>query len=111
MENNAFLLGSIPNVRYYTNFFHFIIKKDWRYVNEGILDRTHLRFFTEKSLIRTIKQCNFKIINFKKINKLTINNNMRHFIHLTLIFFINLIFFNYFEDIKYMRFGFLIQKK
>jgi 2-polyprenyl-3-methyl-5-hydroxy-6-metoxy-1,4-benzoquinol methylase len=47
--DNAHLIGSIPNVRYILNLYELLIKRDWRYVNAGILDRTHKRFFTEKS--------------------------------------------------------------
>ena len=49
--------------------FHYVLLKDWKYVNEGILDRTHQRFFTEKSLKNTLKNHHYDIIQFKKINK------------------------------------------
>ena len=43
-------VGSIPNILYISSFYKIVIKRDWPYANEGILDRTHLRFFTYKSL-------------------------------------------------------------
>jgi len=108
MKNNSFLLGSVPNVRYYTNFYHYILKKDWKYVDEGILDYTHLRFFTEKSMLRTIYKNQFTIIKFKKINKLE-NNNFRHLFHLIILFFMDILFLGFFDDLKFMRFGFLLK--
>ena len=46
------LVASIPNVRYYQNLFELIVACDWEYRSSGILDRTHLRFFSERSLRR-----------------------------------------------------------
>jgi len=50
----AFLVGSIPNIRHFTALVKLLVLKDWPYKDDGILDRTHLRFFTEKSLHRTL---------------------------------------------------------
>ncbi|MBC8204791.1 class I SAM-dependent methyltransferase [bacterium] len=52
---------SIPNVRNWSIIFEIIFKGDWRYRDEGILDRTHLRFFTKKSAIRMIESTGFTI--------------------------------------------------
>ena len=62
------LLISIPNVRYFSNIYELLFKKDWQYKDAGILDRTHLRFFTEKSLLRTLEQHHFESLNFQRIN-------------------------------------------
>lgn len=53
MKPGGLLVGSIPNVRYYRNLFNLIVKKDWKYADGGILDRTHQRFFTKRSLRRS----------------------------------------------------------
>ena len=50
MTANASLVGSIPNVRHISNLKALLIQKDWQYEDAGILDRTHLKFFTQKSL-------------------------------------------------------------
>ncbi|MCB1644785.1 MAG: class I SAM-dependent methyltransferase [Pseudomonadales bacterium] len=65
---NGVLIGSIPNVRYYKNLGRLLFGKDWRYADSGILDRTHLRFFTEKSLKRTFAEHDFRIHQFRGIN-------------------------------------------
>ena len=70
LKKEAYLVGSIPNVRYINNLFELLIKKDWEYNNAGILDYTHLRFFTEKSLKRTIKENGFVLKQFQGINPL-----------------------------------------
>jgi 2-polyprenyl-3-methyl-5-hydroxy-6-metoxy-1,4-benzoquinol methylase len=48
------IVGSIPNIRHITALFKILITKNWRYSDSGILDRTHLRFFTERSLRHTL---------------------------------------------------------
>lgn len=70
MENDGFLLISIPNVRHIYNLYNLILKKDWEYKEEGTLDRTHLRFFTERSLIRCLISHNFNIKLIRGINTL-----------------------------------------
>ena len=68
IKKDGYLVASIPNVRYLPNLFEIIIKKDWEYGNAGTLDRTHLRFFTKKSLNRTITDNGFVIDQFMGIN-------------------------------------------
>ncbi len=68
IKKDGCLIVSIPNVRYISNLFELLVKKDWEYKNRGILDRTHLRFFTKKSLIRTITDNGFTIVIFTGIN-------------------------------------------
>lgn len=68
MTNDGVLVGSIPNVRYYKNLFNILIAKDWEYTDSGTLDRTHLRFFTEKSLRRSLEKAGFDIEKFEGIN-------------------------------------------
>lgn len=52
----------VPNMRQIDNLEHLLFDKDWRYEKEGIRDRTHLRFFTEKSITRLFEECGFEII-------------------------------------------------
>ncbi|MBQ9430320.1 MAG: class I SAM-dependent methyltransferase [Kiritimatiellae bacterium] len=51
------LIGSVPNLRFIQVFIELYIKRDWKYVNGGILDSTHMKFFTCKSLNRTLNEC------------------------------------------------------
>jgi SAM-dependent methyltransferase len=53
------LLGSIPNVRFFRNMSDLLFKKTWKYEDWGILDRTHLRFFTELSWKQTLLDHNY----------------------------------------------------
>jgi hypothetical protein len=62
------LVGSIPNIRYYRHLYEMLLLRDWRYRGTGILDRTHLRFFTERSLRRDLAEAGLQIELFRRIN-------------------------------------------
>jgi len=44
------VVASIPNMRYWPIFWGLATKGEWKYVSDGILDRTHLRFFTASTV-------------------------------------------------------------
>ncbi len=62
------IVGSVPNVRYFKNLFDTLVLRDWDYKEEGVLDRTHFRFFTLKSLERTLTKSGFSVDVLKPIN-------------------------------------------
>ena len=69
LSENATLVCSLPNVRYWKNLKEVIFEKDWRYRDGGgILDKTHYRFFTKKSMIRMLESCDLSIEKVKGIN-------------------------------------------
>jgi 2-polyprenyl-3-methyl-5-hydroxy-6-metoxy-1,4-benzoquinol methylase len=43
------LVISVPNVRCLKVVLPLVLRGEWSYADDGILDRTHLRFFTRKS--------------------------------------------------------------
>jgi rhamnosyltransferase len=55
------LVVSIPNVRHYSATIPLVLLGDWRYQQEGILDSTHLRFFTRKTTIKMLQAAGFEI--------------------------------------------------
>lgn len=44
------IVASLPNVRYFFNVVDLALHGRWEYTDEGILDRTHLRFFTRSGM-------------------------------------------------------------
>ena len=61
MAPGAHLVGSVPNVRYLPNLKQLLVRKEWRYADWGVLDRTHLRFFTRQSWEQTLREHGFVI--------------------------------------------------
>lgn len=62
------LVASVPNVRYFFNVVDLVVHGRWDYVDEGILDRTHLRFFTRDSLRRLLVDEGFDVMTLQGIN-------------------------------------------
>ena len=56
------IVCSLPNARYCDNYIEFVLHGNWDYREAGILDKTHLRFFTYKSIRKTFEQLAFEII-------------------------------------------------
>ena len=55
------ILIAVPNVRNFRVILPLIFNGDWKYENEGLLDKTHLRFFTKKSIFRTLDDCGYQV--------------------------------------------------
>lgn len=62
------LVASVPNVRYWPHLRRYVLAGDWDYTDEGILDRTHLRFFTRRSLVRLLEAEGFTVQRLEGIN-------------------------------------------
>lgn len=62
------LVASVPNVRYWPHLKHYLFGADWRYEEEGIRDHTHLRFFTRRSLVRSLEEAGFEVFRVQGIN-------------------------------------------
>jgi 2-polyprenyl-3-methyl-5-hydroxy-6-metoxy-1,4-benzoquinol methylase len=63
------IISSIPNVRFYRTFSRVVFAKDWRYDEFGIMDKTHLRFFTGKSIRRMYEDLGYNVLTHEPINK------------------------------------------
>ena len=62
-NNQSSILVSVPNVRNFRVLIPLIFKGDWKYEDEGLLDRTHLRFFTKKSICRALDATGYTVMN------------------------------------------------
>lgn len=55
------LLLSVPNVRHYKVSLPLLFRGEFRYEDDGIMDRTHLHFFTRGSLVETVRACGWTV--------------------------------------------------
>jgi 2-polyprenyl-3-methyl-5-hydroxy-6-metoxy-1,4-benzoquinol methylase len=62
------IVCSIPNVRFFRNLFNLVVRGQWRYEEAGIMDKTHLRFFTKKSIREMFDSLNYHILKLEGIN-------------------------------------------
>lgn len=63
LKNGGRLIISLPNVRNYHVLIDLIFRGKFEYSEAGILDRTHLRFFTRSSAISLVESAGLKIIS------------------------------------------------
>jgi 2-polyprenyl-3-methyl-5-hydroxy-6-metoxy-1,4-benzoquinol methylase len=62
------IVASIPNVRFFRTLFNLVVRGQWRYEEAGILDKTHLRFFTKKSISEMFDSLGYSVVELKGIN-------------------------------------------
>ena len=73
----------------------------WKYEDAGILDKTHLRFFTKNSITDMFNDLNFTIIKMHGINEIkTWKFNL-----------INVLLFGYLSDTRYLQFACVVKPK
>ena len=61
LNKRGLVIASIPNVANIEIRFKLLFG-NWNYEEEGILDKTHLRFFTNKTIVRMFKESGYKIL-------------------------------------------------
>lgn len=62
------VVASIPNVRNIAVVADLVVRGNWTYREIGVLDRTHLRFFTARSIRALFADCGFAIEAMAGIN-------------------------------------------
>lgn len=62
------VVASIPNIRFWPHVQQYLFEGGWRYESAGVLDRTHLRFFTRKSMIREFASAGLQVDEIGGIN-------------------------------------------
>lgn len=63
------VVASIPNIRFFRSFFDFVFRGNWEYTPNGIMDKTHIRFFTKKSIDGLFSKQGYTIVKKQGINK------------------------------------------
>ena len=95
LANGGKVVASVPNIRHLYTMFDIVIKKDFKYADAGILDKTHIRFFTKKSIIRIFDECGYKIIKIQGINGM---KSLRFKI-------LNILSFGFLKETSYLQFA------
>ncbi len=90
------VVSSIPSIRYYPVMYALLAHRSWEYEESGILDRTHLRFFTERSIREMYERLGYDILRHEGINRLD---------HLPLRYrIVNTILRGRLDDMRYVQF-------
>jgi 2-polyprenyl-3-methyl-5-hydroxy-6-metoxy-1,4-benzoquinol methylase len=89
------VVASIPNILYFPSFGKFFFSKNWKYESSGTFDKTHLRFFTKKSIIELFNETGYDLI---KIEGLRPYRSKKFWLW-------NLLTFGRFNEMKFLQFA------
>jgi 2-polyprenyl-3-methyl-5-hydroxy-6-metoxy-1,4-benzoquinol methylase len=67
LKENGRILISVPNVRHWKIMLKLLFQDSWKYEPSGILDYTHMRFFTKKSLLALLKDNDINVIFSERV--------------------------------------------
>jgi len=95
LNPGGYIIASIPNIRWYPVMLSLLRYKDFKYEDAGVMDKTHMRFFTLKSMRRLFESNDYQIIKAEGINKHS---------HFTFFNILNFLLFKSQEDMKYPQF-------
>ncbi len=92
------VVASFPNVRYCRNLYELVVRRNWDYREHGILDKTHLRFFTYNSLVKMFPQLGYELLTIEGLEP---HRNMKT----VAVEVLTILFLNKFKDIRYHHFA------
>jgi SAM-dependent methyltransferase len=75
LHKNSILIISVPNLSNFRVIFDLVFNDKFKYKESGILDFTHLRFFTKKSIEDDITAAKYEILESKYF---TFGMNLQH---------------------------------
>ncbi len=66
MKDDGSILISIPNVKHYSLLKDLILRDRWEYSETGLLDVTHIRFFTFDSIMKLLARSGLTLTTVKQ---------------------------------------------
>lgn len=64
LKDDGEIIISLPNIGHWSTILN-LLQGEWEYQDAGILDRTHLRFFTRSSINKMIEKTGYRVYNHK----------------------------------------------
>lgn len=95
LSKNGVLVSSIPNFRNIHNLIEIVWQGKFQYKDIGILDRTHLRFFTKKSIFCFYEENGYEILINKGI----------HPVKYWKTYLVEILSFGKLNDVRYTQFA------
>jgi GT2 family glycosyltransferase/ubiquinone/menaquinone biosynthesis C-methylase UbiE len=65
LKKNGKVLASIPNIAHHS-IIRDLLKGKWTYTDKGLLDITHLRFFTREGIVHLFSYAGFQSLDFRR---------------------------------------------
>jgi 2-polyprenyl-3-methyl-5-hydroxy-6-metoxy-1,4-benzoquinol methylase len=63
LRDDGCIIATIPNIKHYSVLIKLVLLDEFRYGDSGILDWTHLRFFTKKEIIKMFQDEGFEVVD------------------------------------------------
>jgi len=98
LTSRGVVVACFPNVRYCRVLFDLVVRGNWDYKDSGILDRTHLRFFTYRSLVKMFPALGYELESIEGLEPVPSMLSR-------LVKVVNLLLFNRFKDTIYHHFA------
>ena len=97
---DAHVVVSLPNIRFWKSLWQLTALKRWQYADAGVMDRTHLRFFTKWTNQDLFESHGFAFEKLQGINR------SRSYKPLPAV----VLSLGYFRDIMYPQYGMLLRR-
>ncbi len=66
LGDQGVIVASIPNIRYYKVINQLLFRGTWDYTDAGILDKSHLRFFTIVNIKELFYHAGYEIVDLQR---------------------------------------------
>lgn len=98
------VVASIPNIRSFPTVWQLIFHARWEYQDAGVLDKTHLRFFTKSSIVDMFEREGFVLESVSGINAFEGIPNVRRLLW-RLYRLANALSIGKFHDMRFLQFA------
>lgn len=103
LTDDGFIVASIPNIRYLPILWPLIVGGRWKYEDCGVLDKTHVRFFTRSSIITMFQSEGYTVGTVSGINpRAGIPQSSKRLWRA--YEFVNTLSFQKFDDLRFQQF-------
>lgn len=85
LNREGFLIASIPNIGHWRVLKDLILFDKLEYQRAGILDKTHLRFFTQKTILAMFSQSGFTVKSIRPVRSEKIRSKLLNFLTLGML--------------------------
>lgn len=103
LKDSGEIYISLPNFRNYTVFNSIFLKGDFKYAEQGILDKTHIRFFCKKNIMQIATNIE-NLVLIEVISNLKFNKTKKSILNkITLGVFEEFLSLQYFLKLKKIR--------
>ena len=101
LNPGGYIFASIPNIGHYSILWDLVMNNKFEYTADGILDKTHLRFFTKSGVQSLFEQAGLQVSILQGINP---NYGRKYKL-------LNLLFLNRLKEAKFKQFAVLARKE